>query len=300
LELETAEIQVFGTRGSHCVSAAAFNKYGGLTSCICMKFENFWVVFDAGMGIVDAGKKIVKEGGPKDIFVFLSHYHNDHIEGFNFFAPMYIGHYNVKILGFGVAGESLMERITTSFEPPYFPISINEIKGRIEMLNISEKQVVVFDNKSRKYVIRDVFTDDYVAGDLAVSCWFHPSHPRNGCLVFKISFRGKTVIYATDVELYGCGRDKRIEKLCRDADLVFIDAQYTDEQYFNENFVVQGFGHSHHSAVIALGKNVGIRMLRFFHFDPSLDDTVLDAVDKRLKEINKDWGCAYYGEKIVL
>jgi phosphoribosyl 1,2-cyclic phosphodiesterase len=295
-----AEIQVFGARGSHCVSAAAFNKYGGLTSCICMRFEGFWVVFDAGMGIVDAGKKIVKEGGPREVFVFLSHYHNDHIEGFNFFAPMYMGNYKIKILGYGGPRESLLNRITTSFEPPYFPISINEIKGRIEMITISEKQVVVFDNKNSRYAIRDVFTDEYVDGDLAVSSWFHPSHPRNGCMVFKITFRGKTVIYATDIELYGNGRDKRMEKLCRDADLAFIDAQYTDEQYYSESFVVQGFGHSHHSAVIALARNSGVRMLRFFHFDPSLDDDAIDEADRRLKEINKDWGCAYYGEKIVL
>ncbi len=295
------EITVFGSRGSHCTSGPQCNKYGGLTSCVCVKCKKFWIIFDAGMGLVDAGREILKDdSGIKNIFIFLSHLHNDHIEGINYFPPLYTGNYDVHISGFGESSDVLLDRISTTFSPPYFPLALGELKSQLETTCIGEDEVLVFDDEEGTVALRNVFRDPFVSGHFSVSNWYHPSHPRDGVLVFKLNYGGKMMIYASDLELYGGGRDRRVERLCKDADLVFHDAQYTDQQYYDPQYVVQGYGHSHHSAVIELAKRANIKQLRFYHHDPSATDELLDEVDAHLKTVNPAWGCAYAGERITL
>ncbi len=295
------EIRVFGSRGSHCVSGAEFTRYGGLTPCVCVQCGKFWIVFDAGMGLVKAGEHILYDStAAKTVFLFLSHLHNDHIEGINFFKPLYIGNYHVRFSGFGGSSDILLDRISTTFSPPYFPLALDELKSQLEITSISEEQVMVFDDNAGTYVIRNVFTDEFIKGDFSISNWYHPSHPKDGSLVYKLNYGGKVLVYATDIELYGGGLDRRMERLCRNADMVFIDSQYTDEQYFDEGHVVQGYGHSYHSAVIRFGQAANIKKLRFFHHDPEATDDQLDAVDAALKKINPEWGCAYTGEILHL
>ncbi len=295
------EVTVFGTRGSHCCSGEQYNKYGGLTSCVAIKTRKFWIIFDAGMGLVEAGRRIVADpDGINDIFIFLSHLHNDHIEGINFFPPLYMGNFNIHISGFGESSEVLLERISTTFSPPYFPLALGELKSQLETTCIGEDEVLVFDDDDGSWVLRNVFRDPFAKGHFSVSNWYHPSHPRDGVLLFKLNYQGKVVIYATDVELYGSGRDRRVQRLCQDAELVIIDAMYTDEQYYNPDYVVQGYGHSHHTAVLSLAERANVKRLRFFHHDPSSSDAHLDEIDAKLRALDPDWGVAYAGETFEL
>ncbi len=293
------EVRIFGARGSHCCSGEDYVKYGGLTSCVAVKTKKFWIVFDAGMGLVEAGKHIVADpDGITDIFIFLSHLHNDHIEGINFFPPLYMGNFNIHISGFGESSEVLLERISTTFSPPYFPLALGELKSQLETTVIGEDEVIVFDDEEGTWRLRNVFRDAFVKGHFSVSNWYHPSHPRDGVLLFKLNYGGKVVIYGTDLELYGAGRDRRVERLCKDAQVAILDAQYSDEKYFNPGYVVQGYGHSFHSAVKGLADRCGVKHLRFFHHDPAATDEELNAVDAELKAHNPDWGVAYAGEVI--
>ncbi len=295
------EVMIFGARGSHCVSGQDFVKYGGLTTCVAIKTKKFWIIFDAGMGLVEAGRRIVADpDGITDIFIFLSHLHNDHIEGINFFPPLYMGNFNIHISGFGESSQVLLERISTTFSPPYFPLALGELKSQLETTVIGEDEVIVFDDEEGSWILRNVFRDPFAKGNFSVSNWYHPSHPRDGVLLFKLNYEGKVVIFATDVELYGNGQDRRCERLCAGADVVIMDATYTDEQYFNPDYVVQGYGHSYHSAVMGLAERVGVKKLRFHHHDPSATDAQLDEVDAKLKAINPEWGVAYAGETIEL
>ena len=165
---------------------------------------------------------------------------------------------------------------------------------------IGEDEVIVFDDEAGTWRLRNVFRDPFVAGHFSISNLYHPSHPRDGVLLFKLNYGGKVLIYATDVELYGAGQDRRVERLCKGAELVVMDATYTDEQYFNAAYVVQGYGHSFHSAVIGMAQRAGIKRLRFYHHDPSATDAHLDAVDAKLKALDPEWGVAWAGEEISL
>lgn len=293
------EVTVHGTRGSRCVSGSQFNRYGGMTSCVLVKTRRFWIVFDAGMGLVEAGQRIMEDrSAPRNVFIFLSHLHNDHTEGIHFFRPLYSGNFTIRVGGFGESSQVLLQRISASFSPPYFPLALSELKSQLETISIGEEEVIVFDDEAGTWRVRNVFRDPFASGDFAISNWYHPSHPRDGSLVFKMNYGGRSIVYASDVELYGGGRDHRLLRICRDAELVFMDAQYSDERYFDPDFVVQGYGHSYHSAAIQFARLARVRRLRFFHHDPQSTDAELDEVDRRLKTIDPAWGCAYAGETI--
>lgn len=294
------EITVFGARGSHCVSGSQFNAFGGMTSCVCVRTRSFWILFDAGMGLVDAGKHILATpDGPRKIFIFLSHLHNDHTEGIHFFHPLYAENYEIQLGGFARSKETLLDRVSANFSPPYFPLALSELKSKLDTIRIGEEEVLVFDDDRGLYKVRNVFRDAFKEGSFSVSNWYHPSHPRDGALIFKMRYGDSSIIYATDIELYGAGRDHRVIRICKDAEIAFIDAQYTDTQYFNDRFVVQGYGHSYHSAVLEMARRAGIRRLRFFHHDPSATDETLEGIDKELKQLDPRWACARAGERLT-
>ena len=65
-------------------------------------------------------------------------------------------------------------------------------------------------------------------------------HP-NGCLAYRLSAGGRSVVYATDTEHdAGGGLDGSLLALARGADVLIYDAQYTVEEYAGK----RGWGHS--------------------------------------------------------
>ena len=66
-------------------------KYGGDTSCVEIRTAlNDTIVLDMGTGIRNLGAKIISDPSySKEINIFLSHYHLDHLHGFVMFAPLF-------------------------------------------------------------------------------------------------------------------------------------------------------------------------------------------------------------------
>ena len=81
------KITFYGVRGSIPTSGKETLNYGGHTPCVLLEADHKILIFDAGTGIHQLGKKLIKDN--QDIYLFLSHYHWDHIQGFPFFSPVY-------------------------------------------------------------------------------------------------------------------------------------------------------------------------------------------------------------------
>src|SRR5512137_885757 len=87
---------------------------------------------------------------------------------------------------------------------------------------------------------------------------------------------GRRFIFLTDNELGfqpsgGLTRAQYIE-LCRGADLLLHDAQYTDEEYQR----TRGRGHSTYRDATDLAVDAGVKRLGLFHHDPDRSDDELD------------------------
>jgi len=72
-------VRFWGVRGSYPTPGENFIKYGGNTTCVEIETDHSIFVIDAGTGIINLGKKIVKENKFKTINLFFTHTHKDQI-----------------------------------------------------------------------------------------------------------------------------------------------------------------------------------------------------------------------------
>ncbi len=66
----------------------------------------------------------------------------------------------------------------------------------------------------------------------------------------------------------------RCVELCRDADLLIHDAQYTPEEFA----LKATWGHCTVDFAVRVAAEAGVRRLALFHHDPSHDDATIDAL----------------------
>lgn len=79
--------------------------------------------------------------------------------------------------------------------------------------------------------------------------------------------------------------------LCRGADLLIHDAQYTDDEYR----LTRGWGHSTLSEAVELGMDAGVKRLGLFHHDPEHSDDEIDGFviwfQDRIRHANSSMEC---------
>lgn len=83
--------------------------------------------------------------------------------------------------------------------------------------------------------------EDYIpeGEEVVISCLKSNSHPKQGVMIYKIAYKDKSLVYATDTEGY-VGANKKLVLFARDTDLLIHDAQYTSEEYLNAYFSKSG------------------------------------------------------------
>lgn len=86
------KIKFWGVRGSTPTPEHRNSRYGGNTSCLEVRLKNgTLIIFDCGSGLRALGKSLLREFSQDPIrgYVFLTHFHWDHIQGVPFFLPLY-------------------------------------------------------------------------------------------------------------------------------------------------------------------------------------------------------------------
>src|SRR4030043_227805 len=130
-------IKFWGTRGSIPVPGNSTTKYGGNTPCIQVSNKSGeFIIIDAGTGIRELGKDIIKNNHNKNITIFISHTHWDHIQGLPFFHPLYNEEYNVIIHSNTHEGMTFDHIIEAQWHPVFFPVNNDIIKENIKFDNI--------------------------------------------------------------------------------------------------------------------------------------------------------------------
>ena len=81
-------VQFWGVRGSIPSPGSETVRYGGNTSCVEMRIGGKRLIFDGGTGLRMLGKSLLSEM-PVEAYMFFTHSHWDHIQGFPFFVPAF-------------------------------------------------------------------------------------------------------------------------------------------------------------------------------------------------------------------
>jgi len=246
----------WGTRGSLPAPRPSTNKYGGNTPCMEVRAGGKIFIFDAGSGIRSLGVHLAREFAGKKLRATLlfSHYHWDHIHGFPFFSPAFDKGNHFVVYGEPRGSRNAKDILSGQMAMPYFPVPLQVMQAQFEFRDVGPRTTLQIGSvKIRTEALN------------------HPGH----CLSYRIEYRGKSIVYATDTE-HGFRIDERLVRHAAGADVLIYDAAYTDAEIRAGK---KGFGHSTWREGIKVAKAAGVRKLLLFHHEPSRNDKALDAIE---------------------
>jgi CheY-like chemotaxis protein/phosphoribosyl 1,2-cyclic phosphodiesterase len=226
------------------------------------------IILDCGTGAHDLGRSLVASGvRPIRGHFLITHTHWDHIQGFPFFAPLFIQGNEWDVYAPQGLGQRLEETLAGQMEYAYFPVTLGQLDATIRYHELAEG---IFDLGAVQVTTR------------------YLNHP-GLALGYRLEAGGVTVIYATDHEPHSRHQpeaadptqavpihreDQRHVEFLAGADLVIHDAQYTLGEYPSK----LSWGHSPAELAVDFAVAAGVKRLALFHHDPLRDDAAVDQV----------------------
>lgn len=295
-----------GVRGSYPKPDYNFLQYGGNTSCIEINVNNHLIILDAGTGIIKLGHDLIKEhlseSYKKDInaTILLSHTHLDHIQGLPFFQPLHVKSSHINIIGCSEYTKGIDEVISTLLFEKSFPLDLSDVASSVNFGEINDSFALVFNPDAYLPELQKIESDEDTIpldDEVIVSCLRSLSHPKDGVMIYKIAYKDKSVVYATDKESF-VGGDKKFAMFARGADLLIHDSQYTTDEYINSCVPKQGYGHSTFDMAMEAFSQSHAKSLAFFHLDPNYNDEMLQEIENHYNNICNSVFIAKEGQEI--
>ncbi len=252
-------VKFWGVRGTIPTPGTNTIRYGGQTSCVQVNCGGRELIFDMGTGLYPLGEALKT----RDIDVFLSHTHLDHIMGFPFFSPAYNKDYTLRIwAGHLLPDNTIRATLSQLMSPPIFPLTLD-------------------------FLSADVSYHDFNAGEapgcthlseLGIQVSTLPLNHPDRATAYRVDYEGKSMCYVTDVEHVGDGLDQTLIEFIKDTNIFIYDSTFDDRDF--DRFV--GWGHSTWQEAARLSDAANVETLVLFHHDPGRSDNDLD---KRLEEL---------------
>ncbi|HXD98481.1 MAG TPA: response regulator [Candidatus Acidoferrum sp.] len=259
-------IRFWGTRGSIPKPGPATVRYGGNTSCVEVRADGTLIVLDCGTGAHELGQQLVAGNpGPMRGHLLITHTHWDHIQGFPFFAPLFVAGSEWDVYAPRQMGRTLEEILGGQMHRTYFPVPLGELAATIRYHELTEG---VFDLDAVRVTTR------------------YLNHPAPA-LGYRLESNGVVVVYATDHEPHSRHHpdatgdaarvhreDARHIEFLAGADLVIHDATYTLEEYPAR----LSWGHTPAEWAVDFAVAARARRLALFHHEPSRTDRAIDQL----------------------
>tara|TARA_Y100000310_G_scaffold279517_1_gene298675 strand:+ start:8465 stop:9697 length:1233 start_codon:yes stop_codon:yes gene_type:complete len=296
------KITCYGPRGSlPSPSTKTFKtwEYGGNTSCYYVEAGPFRIILDCGSGIRQLGNDLMAsgEGFGKEFLVLLSHYHWDHIQGLPFCVPMFIANNRFRYHGFTPSGHErgpkpVVETMLADQQSnPHFPVAHSEMPAQTEYTDHARQfsesfGCIVGNGGGLLRVAPAEVAASQAAGEEAILITTIPLNHPDGCLGYRIEYKGKVLVYATDNEpLYET--NAHLNKNAQEADWLLLDGQYGDDQLAG---MTQTFGHGSPRACIDQALDCPPKLLVIHHHDPNNDDAKVAEMEAWAKNYATESG----------
>jgi len=255
----------------------------GNTSCILLETKNYSIILDAGSGLSKLDKYINWE---KPAFLFLSHFHLDHIIGLHTLSK-----FNFKS-GLNIYGQKRTGKILTQVINQPFTVPLNKLPFKVKVQEIAEGKHLLpppFLVKT-KFLIHSSPCLGYRLElapvrnpDIASST----SAPLKRCLSREISngVNKKKIVYCTDT-----GVCKNLKKLAKGADLLITECSLKSGQKINPEWP-----HLTPELAAEIAKESKAKKLILTHFGSSIYKTLKERKEseKIAKTIFKNTTAAF-------
>ena len=254
-------VHFWGVRGSIACPGAETVRYGGNTPCIEMRVGGERLIFDGGTGLRVLGQALLSQL-PVEAYLFFTHSHWDHIQGFPFFVPAFIKGNRFHVYGaVSPNGATIEQRLNDQMLHPNFPVPLQVMGAQLEFHDIEIGQTIK-------------------VGDIVVETALL-NHPGEA-VGYRVNWQDYTVAYVSDTEHFPDRLDENVLKLARNANVLIYDATYTDEEYHSPSSSKKGWGHSTWQEAVKVAKAARVEKLVIFHHDPLHNDDFLDNVGEQV------------------
>jgi len=257
-------IHFWGVRGSIPCPGPHTVRYGGNTPCVEMRVGDKRLIFDGGTGLRVLGQSLMSHM-PLEAYIFFTHSHWDHIQGFPFFTPAFVKGNRFNIYGaIAPNGATVEQRLHDQMLHPNFPVPLQIMGAQLKFHDIQAGKTV-----------------DLAEIKLETALLNHPGE----AVGYRVNWHGCGAAYITDTEHYPDRLDENVLYLARNADVLIYDATYTDEEYHSPKSSKVGWGHSTWQEAIKIAKAANVKQLVIFHHDPLHDDDFLDLVGEQAAQV---------------
>lgn len=275
----------------------ATGTYGGNTTCCVVRYgfsddEKDAIVLDLGSGIRDFGREIMPEMFRRKgmhIDFLMSHVHWDHVQGFPFFAPIFIP-YKILPNDFTFCGgtkwsRTLEDVLRGQMDGPVFPVEWEKISTEGPMMDFKP--------------IHDHFQIALGVGGVVSAKCRRLNHPQEA-YGWRLRFGKRIFVFATDTEPYDGGPDPVLVELAQGADVLYLDCQYNKEQYLGKVGGVPrlGWGHGYDVWCAEVAKAAKVKKLYLGHHDPASMDEQISSLINNARQIFPETYGAYDGLEI--
>lgn len=251
------KVKFWGVRGSIACPSPNHIIYGGNTSCVEITDGTCNVILDAGTGIRALGQDYVRRHVGSGVLL-LTHTHWDHINGFPFFAPVYVPGWKFRVLaGHLINAGGIHSVLASQMTDPTFPVPLTALKAQMSYEDFHAGESL----------------NDLGPGLLVRTA---PLRHPNGATGYRLELGGKVVCYVTDTEHVAGSPDQNVLALIEGADLVIYDCTYTDDE-FPEKI---GWGHSTWQEGVRLCRLAGAKRMAIFHHSPDHVDADMAGIEK--------------------
>jgi phosphoribosyl 1,2-cyclic phosphodiesterase len=254
-------LKFWGVRGSTPTPERRNSRYGGNTPCLEVTLQNgTTLILDCGSGLRGLGKSLLRCFGKKPIvaYIFLTHFHWDHIQGIPFFLPLYKKGNSFFFHSVSQKGRELKSAVEGQMVTPYFPVDMSIMGAVRHFYDIGTEPINV---------------------NGAIINTLPMNHPQ-GSVAYRIEADGGVLVYATDTEPGSAVHDRNVRTLAHNADVFIYDAQYTPAQLRGEK---KGWGHSTWAEGVKIARAAGVGQLVLFHHEPDHDDAMIDSLVRQAR-----------------
>jgi phosphoribosyl 1,2-cyclic phosphodiesterase len=262
------DLTFWGTRGSIASPGPETLHYGGNTSCVSLRAGGHLFVFDCGTGARRLGNTLVdQDHGALEINLLISHCHWDHIQGFPFFAPLFMSGTNCNVFAPHEQNQRLKNTMAGQMQYRYFPVELDHLGANVRYQELREGAFVIGETRiSARYLNHTTVT-----------------------MAYRLEHGKRCVVYATDTEPYAARprawkdadsrqfvhrQDEELAAFFRAADVLIMDSQYTPDEYPAK----MSWGHGTYDYAIDLATAAGVKTLVLYHHDPMRNDLAMEAV----------------------
>lgn len=279
------KITFFGVRGTSPVIGAQYSEYGGETTCILIEGEQGEkIIIDAGTGLRNLGKKLIKENSDPKALLLMTHYHLDHVSGLPSFSPLYDGNWRLIAAAPVMNNQTVDQVLERLFAEPFWPLQVDTLPARVEFITLPG----------------EISKSPFQYGGLEIN-WTSLHHP-GGATAYRIDEpkTGNSFIFATDVEWEESTPEEKevFISICTNpvpADLLVFDGQYCGINYKK----YRGWGHTAWQAAVEVSRLVKAGRLLITHHDPDNDDKKLKEIENQLKKERPESALARDGMQII-